>query len=117
MQTPVWIFDRRKPNGDPAEGQGVASIFGGYGLGVEIPQGSAFGDGDAFFGPSSPDWRGHLGDAYGWMTGLFWNRANGQTLVYALNGMRETARPPGRRSALTAPEEQVIDLALGWAST
>jgi hypothetical protein len=47
------------------------------------------------------------------MTGLFWNVKTGQTLVYALNGMRETGRPAGRRSALTASEEKLIDLALG----
>jgi len=113
MQVPVWIYNHETPNGDPAEGYGIASIFGGYGLGVEIPQGSTASAGDAFFGSSSPQWRGHLGDAYGWMTGLFWNRTTGQTLVYAVNGMRETGRPSGRRSALTAPEEEVITLALG----
>ena len=113
MQTPVWSYDPSHPNGDTAEGEGVAGLFSAYGLAVEIPKGTRASDGDAFFGPSSPEWRGHLGDAYGWMTGLFWNVKTGQTLVYALNGMRETGRPAGRRSALTASEEKLIDLALG----
>lgn len=40
--------------------------------------------------------RGHFGDAYGWITGLVWDRRHGRTLVYALNGMPEKdARRPG----------------------
>ena len=52
------------------------------------------------------------GDAYGWMTGLYWNIRDGRTLVWALNGMPETDRPPARRSCLTAPEEALVDLAM-----
>ena len=107
MTTPVWRFDPARPNGDTDGG-----VFGGYGLGVECPQGLAGPRGDGFFGASSQDWRGHLGDAYGWMTGLFWNQRTGATLVYALNGMRETDRPPGLRCALTAPEEALVDRAI-----
>ena len=69
-------------------------------------------DGDAYFGPDSGDWRGHLGDAYGWMTGLFWNIKDRRTLVWAVNGMPETGRPAARNSALSAPEEALIALAL-----
>jgi hypothetical protein len=42
------------------------------------------------------------------MTGLFWNRRTGESLCWALNGMPETDRPSGRRTALTAPEEDLI---------
>jgi hypothetical protein len=112
MQAPAWRFDPAHPNGDTAEADGVSGVFAGYGLGVEVPQGRPGPGGDAFFGTGTPDWRGHLGDAYGWLTGLFWNRVDGRTLVWALNGMRETGRPPGRRSALTPAEETVIDIGL-----
>lgn len=107
MRQPVWVYDPASPNGETDGG-----VFGGYGLGVECPQGRPGADGDAFFGETSRDWRGHLGDAYGWMTGLFWNVRDGRTLVYALNGMREDHRPAGLHSALTRPEEQVVDMAL-----
>ncbi len=109
MQTPAWTFDPARPNGDTAEGDGVAGLFKAYGLAMEIPQGRTAAEGDAFFGAGSPDWRGHLGDAYGWLTGLFWNRRDGRTLVYAINGIRETGRREGRRSALTEVEERLID--------
>ena len=112
MQTPAWTFDPAHPNGDTAEGEGVSGLFKAYGLAMELPQGRGPADGDAFFGADSPDWQGHLGDAYGWLTGLFWNRRDGRTLVYAVNGIRETGRRPGRRSSLTEVEERLIDTVL-----
>jgi len=112
MQASVWRYEPVHPNGETGEAGGGQGVFAGYGLGVEVPQGRPGSGGDAFFGPGTEDWRGHLGDAYGWMTGLFWNRKDGRTLVWALNGMRETGRQPGRRSALTPQEEAVIDIGL-----
>lgn len=107
MQRPVWRYDPANPNGFPSE------VFQGYGLAMQTPQGLPGAAGDAFFGADSADWRGHLGDAYGWMTGLFWNIKDKRTIVWAVNGMPETERPAGKRSALTAPEEALIELAVG----
>jgi hypothetical protein len=113
MQTRVWAFDPARPNGesvDPSEPQS-GGVFQSYGLGCETPVGRPGPSGDAFFGAETGDWRGHLGDAYGWMTGLFWNRRDGRTLVWAVNGMPQDGRPPARASTLTAPEEALIGLA------
>src|SRR6185312_14055736 len=99
--------DPAHPNGEIGNG-----LVQGYGLGCETPLGCPGATGDRFFGPDTTDWRGHFGDAYGWITGLFWNRRDGRTLVYAINGMPETGRPPARNSSLTAPEETLIGLAL-----
>ncbi len=107
MQTRTWTFDPAHPNGEIDGG-----LLQGYGLGCEAPLGRPGPAGDAFFGARSDDWRGHFGDAYGWITGLFWNRRDGRTLVYAINGMPETDRPKARNSSLTAPEETLIALAL-----
>ncbi len=115
METPVWRFDPDHPNGETGEGGADDGVFGGYGLGVEIPQARHANAGDPFFGSGSEHWRGHLGDAYGWMTGLFWNLRDGRTVVWAANGMRETDRPKGRRSALTPAEETLIDLGMAAA--
>lgn len=101
MEVPAW---RMGPEGADNEG----GVMLAYGLGVQVLTGRPGVAGDAFFGPDSADWRGHLGDAYGWMTGLFWNRRTGESLCWALNGMPETDRPSGRRTALTAPEEDLI---------
>ena len=51
------------------------------------------------------------------MTGLYWNIRDGRTLVWAVNGMPETDRPPARRSCLTAPEEVLIDMAMKASAT
>jgi CubicO group peptidase (beta-lactamase class C family) len=108
MQARTWTFDPAHPNGETDGG-----LLQSYGLGCEAPLGRPGPTGDAFFGAGSADWRGHFGDAYGWITGLFWNRRDGRTLVYAIDGMPETGRPRARNSSLTAPEETLIALALG----
>ena len=107
MQTRTWTFDPTRPNGETDKG-----FLQGYGLGCEAPLGRPGPGGDAFFGSDTADWRGHFGDAYGWITGLFWNRRDGRTLVYALNGMPEIARPAAQSAAFTAPEEALIGRAL-----
>ncbi len=110
MQTPAWRFDPYAPNGTTERGW-----YQSYGLGVHVALGRdapGASPGDDFFGMHTPEWRGHLGDAYGWMTGLFWNTRADTTLVWAINGMPEANRPSGSRSALSAPEEAMIDAAL-----
>ena len=107
MQTRAWTYDPAHPNGETDNG-----LLQSYGLGCEAPIGRPGPGGDRFFGEGRSDWRGHFGDAYGWITGLFWNRRDGRTLVYAINGMPETDRPKPANSSLTAPEETLIDLAL-----
>jgi D-alanyl-D-alanine carboxypeptidase len=110
MSTPHWTFDPAAPNGTTERGW-----YQSFGLGVHVALGRdapGASPGDSFFGATTRDWRGHLGDAYGWMTGLFWNARQNTTLVWAINGTPETDRPPGARSALSAPEEAVIDAAL-----
>ncbi|MGZ3404618.1 MAG: serine hydrolase domain-containing protein [Phenylobacterium sp.] len=107
MQTPAWTYDPARPNGETDDG-----LLQAYGLGCEIPLGRPGPGGDAFFGPGSADWRGHFGDAYGWITGLFWNRRDGSTLVYALNGMPQEDRPKAANSSLTAPEATLLGAAL-----
>jgi CubicO group peptidase (beta-lactamase class C family) len=108
MQARTWTFDPARPNGEPDGG-----LVQSYGLGCEAPLGRPGPTGDAFFGAGDGDWRGHFGDAYGWITGLFWNRRDGRTLVYAVGGMPEMDRPRTHYASLTTPEEVLIDLALG----
>jgi CubicO group peptidase (beta-lactamase class C family) len=102
--TPVWTFTPDAPNGATYRG-----FYQAYGLGMQIPLGRAT---DSFFGPDSSDWRGHCGDAYGWMTGLWWNARMQTTLVYAINGMPETDRRESTRTAMTDAEQSLIDRAL-----
>ena len=105
MAVPQWTPDGA--NGDTEKG-----FYACYGLAMQRP---GFGALDRFFGADSQDWRGHCGDAYGWMTGMFWNVRDGRSIVYAVNGMPEVDRPRARDTALTAPEQAMIDLALARA--
>ncbi|MBS0332606.1 MAG: serine hydrolase [Proteobacteria bacterium] len=107
MESRVWTYDPVHPNGETDGG-----LLRAYGLGCEAPLGRPGPDGDGFFGAGDADWRGHFGDAYGWITALFWNRRDGRTVVYAINGMSEEDRPRAKASCLTAPEEALIALAL-----
>jgi CubicO group peptidase (beta-lactamase class C family) len=105
-----WTFDPAAPNGATDRG-----FYQGFGLGVQTPLGRSVEGampGDAFFGDATSSWSGHLGDAYGWMTGLFWNASRDATLVWAINGMPEENRPLAARSALTGPEEAIIGIGL-----
>jgi CubicO group peptidase (beta-lactamase class C family) len=102
MAVPQWTDDGT--NGVTENG-----FYSAYGLCMQRP---GFGARDRFFGDDSRDWRGHCGDAYGWMTGLFWNVRDGRSVVYALNGMQEFDRPRAARSALTPHEQMLIDRAL-----
>lgn len=108
MTAAAWRFDPALANGSTENG-----FHQSYGLGVHCPMGrNGVGAGDRFFGDETRDWRGHFGDAYGWMAGLFWNVRDRRTLVYAINGMPEFDRARAQRSALTAPEEAIVDMAL-----
>lgn len=102
LAVPQWTHDG-------ANGETENGFHACYGLAMQRP---GFGPRDGFFGADSRDWRGHCGDAYGWMTGMFWNVRDGRTLVYALNGMPETGRMIAARTALTAAEQALVDAAL-----
>jgi CubicO group peptidase (beta-lactamase class C family) len=102
MAAPQWIHDGA--NGDTEDG-----FYAAYGIAMQRP---GFGPLDNYFGADSRDWRGHCGDAYGWMTGMFWNARDGRSIVYAVNGMQEFQRPRAQKTALTPPEQALIDLAL-----
>ena len=101
MIQPVWRYDDAHPNGTIGDG-----LVRAYGLGVQAPTGAAS---DSFFGADSAEWRGHYGEAYGLVSGLWWNTQDGRTLAYIINGTprpAETARGEARTAA--TPWEQAI---------
>ena len=109
IQAPVWRYDAAARNGNTDLG-----LMRAYGLSVQALTGHAGPDGDAFFGAGSADWRGHLGEAYGLVSGLWWNVRDGRSLVYVINGTpADAAVTPGVRSALSPWEEAAIDAGLG----
>jgi CubicO group peptidase (beta-lactamase class C family) len=108
MEETGWTYDPLNPNGDTENG-----FYQSYGLGLQRLTGvSGPGYGDALFGEQSHEWMGHGGDAYGWITGLWWNTQTQAVLTYAINGVPETGRITGQRSAFLAAEEQLADEAV-----
>jgi CubicO group peptidase (beta-lactamase class C family) len=107
MAEPQWRLNADSSNGEPYGGAMRA-----YGLAVQAPTGREASDGDALFGRESATWRGHLGQAYGLLSGLWWNIRDGRTLAFVINGT-PTKLLPGRRSAFTLWEEQIVDAAFG----
>lgn len=88
MAEPVWTFDGT--NGDTDRG-----LILGYGLHC---QATGLGASDAFFGPGSDRWRGHFGEAYGLVSGLFWNLDDGRQIAWIINGT------PGDAAVVREPD-------------
>jgi CubicO group peptidase (beta-lactamase class C family) len=103
MRTPVWRYDPARPNGEPYGGGGILA----YGLGTCILTGVSGPSGDNLF-PGCAGWVGHLGEAYGLLSGLWVNPKTGAGLVYLINGVSSPhAQNPGARSAYTWQEERL----------
>ena len=103
MRTPVWRFDPAHPNGEPYGGGGILA----YGVGTCILTETSGPNGDALF-PGCEGWVGHLGEAYGLLSGLWIDPKTGAGMAYMLNGVSSPhAENPGRRSAYTWQEERL----------
>jgi hypothetical protein len=102
MRHPVW----RRARADDATLYGGGEIRA-YGLATVILTGARGPDGDALF-PGCAGWVGHLGEAYGLYSGLWWDPATGRGIAYVINGVPGPASvSPGSRSAYTGWEEQI----------
>ena len=103
MRTPVWRYDPAHPNGEPYGGGGILA----YGLATSVLTGQAGADGDDLF-PGSAGWVGHLGEAYGLLSGLWLDPRTGAGMVYLINGVSSPAGANrGVRSAFTWQEERL----------
>ena len=103
MHTPVWRYDPAHPNGEPYGGGGILA----YGLGTCVLTGFQGPNGDDLF-PGCAGWVGHLGEAYGLLSGLWINPKTGASMVYMLNGVSSPhAENPGLRSAYNWQEERL----------
>ncbi len=103
---PQWTYDAAKPNGAPYGGGGILA----YGLGTSILTASLGRQGDDLF-DGCAGWVGHLGEAYGLLSGLWIDPHSGAGMVYMLNGVSSGAQAnAGARSAFTRQEEALARL-------
>lgn len=72
--------------------------------------------GDQPLSPQPLNGCGHLGNAYGLLSGLIIDPAAGTIVSYALTGT-STPPPEGRVSRFTAPEEALLGTAADWLQT
>jgi hypothetical protein len=109
MRTPVWTYDAARPNGEPYGGGGILA----YGLGTSILTGLHGPQGDDLF-DGCAGWVGHLGEAYGLLSGLWIDPRTGAGMVYMLNGVSSGHDANlGARSAFTRQEEGLAALGRG----
>jgi CubicO group peptidase (beta-lactamase class C family) len=103
---PQWTYDRAKPNGAPYGGGGILA----YGLGTSILTATPGRQGDDLFAGCA-GWVGHLGEAYGLLSGLWINPRGGGGMVYMLSGVSSSPEAnAGARSAFTRQEEALARL-------
>lgn len=109
-----WTWTPDKPNGDTESG-----IFRQWGLGLQRFTGhSGAAQGDALLAHGGPLAWGHLGEAYGLVSGLLFSPDRpaqpGWRLVYAINGTPGNAdQEHGHYSAFTPWEETLLTAVLG----
>jgi CubicO group peptidase (beta-lactamase class C family) len=103
---PQWRYDPVTPNGAPYGGGGILA----YGLGTSALTGASGPQGDDLFA-GCKGWVGHLGEAYGLLSGLWVDPRSGAGMVYMLNGVSNNAQAnAGARSAFTRQEEALARL-------
>jgi CubicO group peptidase (beta-lactamase class C family) len=110
---PQWIYDPAKPNGAPYGGGAILA----YGLGTAILTATPGRQGDDLFA-GCRGWVGHLGQAYGLLSGLWIDPGGGAGRVYMLNGVSSGAEAnAGGRSAFTRQEEALARRCGGSATS
>ncbi len=99
MVRPVWRLNEAGSNGD-----NYAGLMTDWGLGTHL-----FKRQLAWLGPSFENYIGHLGDAYGLLSGLLFDPEKGDGMIYIIGGTScAVEENPGRESAFTAWEEVVL---------
>jgi CubicO group peptidase (beta-lactamase class C family) len=99
--TPVWRW------GEGEAGDTYKGLMRAYGPGAQCLSGEPRAPDQPLAGRSLA-WCGHLGEAYGLLSGLWIDRAAGRAYVYALTGSRDDPARYPHRSAFTGPEEAIL---------
>jgi CubicO group peptidase (beta-lactamase class C family) len=81
--------------------------------GLHCFSGTGAADSDQPLSPQPLKGCGHLGNAYGLLSGLVIDPGVGTVVAYAITGT-SAPPPPGRQSRFTAPEEDLLGRAADW---
>ena len=94
----------------PGQGDDYGGLFLSFGLGVQhfTGQHTARG-GDRLYIGDEGGYLGHLGEAYGLLSGLFYRPQSGEALVYVINGISvDPSKYPGSYSSFYRWEESLL---------
>ena len=110
MERTHWRFDPATTNGDTSGGTFLA-----FGLGVHLFTGQRLANGGDMLAPGVGDgWKGHLGEAYGLLSGMLYHPENREALIYVINGTPyDIGAYPGEYSSFYRWEERVLTTLLG----
>ena len=101
MEKQYWLYDSKNNNGDNYD-----NLFLSFGLGIQCTQDVAMGD------RVSPQGGvklcGHLGEAYGLLSGFLYDRDNDWGVVYAITGTSNNSDSLGEYSAFFLWEEAIL---------
>ncbi|MEM7802199.1 MAG: serine hydrolase domain-containing protein [Chloroflexota bacterium] len=107
MLEPYWEFEAKKPVGEHGTG-----LMRSYGLSTHRFLGAGSnGKGDQFWPDTSEDhiWYGHLGDAYGLLSGFLFEPKNKNGMIYIIGGTpADLSICPGRYSSFHGWEEDIF---------
>lgn len=106
MLTEQWRFDPARGNGDP-----YAGLMRAFGLGIHhltnAPS-DGYGASDRLLAGSSPRLWGHMGDAYGLLSAMWFDPAQDAGFVYVIGGVgRDPETYKGEYSAFYRWEEAI----------
>ena len=109
MLSEQWRLDAAQRNGDSYHG-----LFRAWGLGLQrFTDHSGPSHGDRLDSAGGLQAWGHLGEAYGLLSGLVFDPVSRIGVLYAMNGTSADADVYlGQRSSLSGWEEQILDLLL-----
>ena len=101
MEQQYWLYDAETNNGDNYD-----NLFLSFGLGIQCTQDIAMGD--RVTAKGGVKLCGHLGEAYGLLSGFLYDRENNWGVVYAITGTSKNTDSLGEYSAFFLWEEAIL---------
>ena len=97
----------------PPSGETYGGPFQSWGLSLQhLLGGQVEGGSDAPWPGYQGGWMGHLGEAYGLLSGLLYNPQSGDAIIYVINGLPDSPDAyPGQYSSFYRWEEELLSRA------
>lgn len=106
MLAPQWTYDAKTTNGDPFSG-----LFRSWGLGLQrFTDSGDEGQTDRIIAVGGLKWFGHLGEAYGLLSGMLFEPVTRNAMIYLIGGLgADPDQDRGTYSAFYRREELILN--------